>query len=49
MVGRRVDWTINAFTKEVDDHFWYKGIRKENDFVDNKKMQNCSHNTDEGT
>jgi hypothetical protein len=24
----------------VHDHFWYKGLRKENGFVDNKKMQN---------
>ena len=40
MVGRRVDWTITALTEEVHDHFWYKGLRKEKGFVDNKKMQN---------
>lgn len=38
MVGRRVDWTITILTKEVHDHFWYKGLRKENSFVDNKKI-----------
>ena len=39
MVGRRVDWTITALTEEVHDHFWYKGLRKETGFIDNKKMQ----------
>ena len=42
MVGRHVDWTITALTEEVHDHFWYKGLRKENGFVDNKKMQNAT-------
>ena len=40
MVGRRIDWIITALTEEVHGHFWYKGLRKENGFVDNKKMQN---------
>ena len=39
MVGRRVNWIISALTKEMHGHFWYKG-KKENDLVDNKKMQN---------
>lgn len=39
MVGRRVDWSITTLTEEVHDHFWYKRLRKEMGFVDNKKMQ----------
>ena len=39
MVGRRVDWTITSLTEDVHDHFWYKGLRKEKGFIENKKMQ----------
>ena len=39
MSGRRVDWCITALTQDVLDHYWYKDLRKEKGFVDNKKMQ----------
>ena len=39
MTGRRVDWCITALTEDVLDHYWYKDLRKEKGFVDNKKMQ----------
>lgn len=39
MHGRRVDWTITALTEDVHDHYWYKSLRKEKGFIDNKKMQ----------
>ena len=39
MTGRRVDWCITALTEDVHDHYWYKDLRKEKGFVDNKKMQ----------
>ena len=39
MTGRRVDWCITALTEDVVDHYWYKDLRKEKGFVDNKKMQ----------
>lgn len=41
MIGRRVDWCITALTEDVLDHYWYKDLRKEKGFVDNKKMQDC--------
>lgn len=41
MTGRRMDWCIAALTEDVLDHNWYKDIRKEKGFVDNKKMQDC--------
>ena len=39
MTGRRVDWCITALTEDVLDHYWYKDLRKQKGFVDNKKMQ----------
>ena len=39
MTGRRVDRCITALTEDVLDHYWYKDLRKEKGFVDNKKMQ----------
>lgn len=39
MTGRRVDWCITALTEDVVDHYWYKALRKEKGFVDNKKGQ----------
>ena len=38
MTGQRVDWCITALTEDVLDHYWYKDLRKEKGFVDNKKM-----------
>ena len=39
MTGRRVDWCITALTEDVVDHYWYKDLRKEKGFIDNKKCQ----------
>ena len=39
MTSRRVDWCITALTEDVVDHYWYKDLRKEKGFVDNKKGQ----------
>ena len=41
MTGRRVDWCITALTEDVVDHYWYKDLRKEKGFIDNKKLQDC--------
>ena len=42
MVGRRVDWTITSLSEDVHDHFWYKGLRKDKGFIENKKMQDVA-------
>ena len=45
MTGRRVDWCITALTEDVLDHYWYKDLRKEKGFVDNKKQQDTVVNS----
>jgi hypothetical protein len=45
MTGRRVDWCISALTEDVLDHYWYKDLRKQMGFVDNKKMQDSIVNS----
>ena len=42
MTGRRVDWCITALTEDVLDHYWYKDLRKESGFIDNKKLQDIT-------
>ena len=45
MTGRRVDWCITALTEDVLEHYWYKDLRKQAGFVDNKKIQDSVVNS----